>query len=71
MTRWGSQVRLLHRPKPVRRIRGHHRQQHAAVAQLVEQWTENPCVISSILIGGSVATPRGVAIFFALGQTLE
>jgi hypothetical protein len=24
----------------------------AAVAQSVEQWTENPCVISSILIGG-------------------
>ena len=26
---------------------------HAAVAQLVEQRTENPCVVSSILTGGS------------------
>jgi hypothetical protein len=26
---------------------------NAAVAQSVEQWTENPCVISSILIGGN------------------
>jgi hypothetical protein len=28
----------------------------AAVAQSVEQWTENPCVISSILIGGNQPT---------------
>jgi hypothetical protein len=32
----------------------------AAVAQSVEQWTENPCVISSILIGGKSPAFRGV-----------
>ena len=55
MTRWGSQVRLLHRPSL------------AAVAQLVEQWTENPCVISSILIGGRATLAR-VAHFFSIGR---
>jgi hypothetical protein len=38
---------------------------HATVAQLVEQRTENPCVISSILIGGSSPIPGkpGIGLF--------
>ena len=31
-----------------------YKQTHAAVAQLVEQWTENPRVNSSILFGGTI-----------------
>lgn len=31
----------------------------AAVAQSVEQWTENPCVKSSILFGGNSGPPSG------------
>ncbi len=30
--------------------------QHAAVAQLVEQWTENPCVVGPIPTGGRLKT---------------
>jgi hypothetical protein len=38
---------------------------NAAVAQSVEQGTENPCVISSILIGGKKdLIPKGCQILF-------
>ena len=49
----------------------------AAVAQLVEQWTENPCVISSILIGGrmpespSTMTGSPVLTLLNLLNTIE
>ena len=53
------------------RIREEHRVPRAAVAQLVEQWTENPCVISSILIGGREAILRGGHFFARRGGVVE
>ncbi len=35
----------------------------AAVAQLVEQWTENPCVVGPIPTGG-IKTPEVSGVFF-------
>ena len=44
---------------------------HAAVAQLVEQRTENPCVVSSILTGGSKTCLFSDRFFFAMLSFLQ
>ena len=42
----------------------------AAVAQSVEQWTENPCVDSSILSGGKLDLVNSARSFFYLCEFL-
>lgn len=41
---------------------------YAAVAQLVEQWTENPCVVGPIPTGGSTKKPRNARLFCFCGE---
>ena len=42
----------------------------AAVAQLVEQRTENPCVVGSIPTGGKAQTRNGLG-FFLLSEVFD